>query len=88
MSGAQPERGDSRCSIYPATAVPILAGQLAQTASLLANRRGFVHLEASWNPRPEFMMTCIWLGKAVLAVDRISDRHNRHSRERMDEQRG
>src|SRR5215471_17070419 len=54
---------------------PISPSNLDQTASLLANRRGFVHLEASWNPRPELMLTCIWLGKAVLAVDRISDRH-------------
>jgi len=35
MSAAQPERGDPRCSIYPGTAVLILAGQLAQTASVL-----------------------------------------------------
>jgi len=33
---------------------PILAGQLDQTASLLANRsRGFVHLDALGNRKPK-----------------------------------
>jgi hypothetical protein len=76
MSDAPPERGSIRGGIYPEKAD--LGVQLDQTISLLANRRrGFVHLDATENPWLQLMI-CIWLGKPVLAEDRISDRHKQN----------